>query len=144
VFDGRLVENFKLASGTFVAAGALRVAAVSAIGGVVSDAVVCGEGQAGVGLMLFLDAKACERLKNEEGATRTVRARDRRGPEPDERGGQGRRQGARALILDGAPDAASGELTDKGYINQAMARDRRPKELERLFAESPDASVFVF
>jgi feruloyl-CoA synthase len=62
VFDGRLVENFKLASGTFVAAGALRVAAVSAIGGVVADAVVCGEGQDGVGLMLFLDAKACERF----------------------------------------------------------------------------------
>jgi feruloyl-CoA synthase len=59
VFDGRLVENFKLANGTFVAAGALRVAAVSAIAGAVSDAVVCGEGQDGVGLMLFLDAKAC-------------------------------------------------------------------------------------
>jgi feruloyl-CoA synthase len=44
VFDGRLVENFKLANGTFVVAGALRVAAVSAIAGAVSDAVVCGEG----------------------------------------------------------------------------------------------------
>ena len=50
----------------------------------------------------------------------------------------------RALILDGAPDAASGELTDKGYINQAMARDRRPSELARLFAEAPDDGVMVF
>ncbi|MFY8210187.1 MAG: hypothetical protein ACOVOE_12830, partial [Caulobacter sp.] len=49
-----------------------------------------------------------------------------------------------ALILDGAPDAASGELTDKGYINQALARDRRPKELARLFAEAPDAGVMLF
>jgi feruloyl-CoA synthase len=141
VFDGRLVENFKLASGTFVAAGALRVAAVSAIGGVVSDAVVCGEGQEGVGLMLFVDAKAAERLGDAdavrgaivEGLTRMNAAA---------KGGGGRI--ARALILDGAPDAASGELTDKGYINQALARARRPKELARLFADSPDAGVMVF
>jgi len=51
---------------------------------------------------------------------------------------------ARALILDGGPDAASGELTDKGYINQALARDRRPVELARLFAEEPDDGVMVF
>jgi len=146
VFDGRLVENFKLASGTFVAAGALRVAAVSAIGGVVSDAVVCGEGQDGVGLMLFLDAKACERLKNErEGGEATVRAAIVDGlsrMNAAAKGGGGKV--LRALILDGAPDAASGELTDKGYINQAMARDRRPSELARLFAESPDAGVICF
>ena len=51
---------------------------------------------------------------------------------------------ARALILDGAPDAASGELTDKGYINQAMARDRRPGEVARLFAAPPDSDVLTF
>lgn len=138
VFDGRLVENFKLASGTFVAAGALRVSAVSAIGGVVSDAVVCGEGQDGVGLMLFLDAKACERLGNSE----AVRAKIVEGlgrMNASAKGGGGKVK--RALILEGAPDAASGELTDKGYINQALARDRRPAELARLFADQPDDGV---
>lgn len=141
VFDGRLVENFKLASGTFVAAGALRVAAVSAIGGVVSDAVVCGEGQEGVGLMLFVDAKAAERLGDAE-AVRAAIVEGLARMNASAKGGGGRI--ARALILDGAPDAASGELTDKGYINQALARDRRPKELERLFADNPDAGVMVF
>ncbi|OYX04162.1 MAG: feruloyl-CoA synthase [Caulobacter vibrioides] len=141
VFDGRLVENFKLASGTFVAAGALRVAAVSAIGGVVSDAVVCGEGQEGVGLMLFLDAKAAERLGSAE-AVRAAIVEGLSRMNAAAKGGGGRI--ARALILDGAPDAASGELTDKGYINQALARDRRPKELARLFAEAPDEGVMVF
>jgi feruloyl-CoA synthase len=141
VFDGRLVENFKLASGTFVAAGALRVAAVSAIAGAVSDAVVCGEGREGVGLMLFLDPKACLRIGDPE----AVRAAIRSGLERLNgiaRGGGGKV--ARALVLDGAPDAASGELTDKGYINQAMARDRRPAELARLFADEPDDGVMVF
>jgi feruloyl-CoA synthase len=139
VFDGRLVENFKLASGAFVAAGALRVAAVSAIGGLVSDAIVCGEGQAGVGLMLFLDAKACEAFGAE--APTAIAERLRRF-NLDAKGGTGKI--ARALILDGAPDAASGELTDKGYINQALARDRRSEQLARLFAETPDAGVMRF
>jgi feruloyl-CoA synthase len=141
VFDGRLVENFKLASGTFVAAGALRVAAVSAIGGVVSDAVVCGEGQDGVGLMLFLDAKACERLGDEAAVTAAI-AEGLSRLNAAAKGGGGKV--LRALILEGAPNAASGELTDKGYINQALARDRRPTELARLFAENPDAEVMRF
>lgn len=141
VFDGRLVENFKLASGAFVAAGALRVAAVSAIGGLVSDAIVCGEGREGVGLMLFLDAKACEPL-GDRGAVRSAVADGLRRFNLDAKGGTGRI--ARALILDGAPDAASGELTDKGYINQALARERRPTQLARLFAEAPDAEIIVF
>ena len=40
-------------------------------------------------------------------------------------------------------DDLNGELTDKGYINQALARERRPVELERLFAESPDEEILV-
>lgn len=140
MFDGRLVENFKLASGTFVAAGALRVAAVSAIGGAVSDAVVCGEGQEGVGLMLFLDPAGAAKLGSPE-AVRAAIAEGLSRMNAAARGGGGKV--ARALILDGAPDAASGELTDKGYINQAMARDRRPTELARLFAAQPDEGVMV-
>ncbi|MFA7263195.1 MAG: feruloyl-CoA synthase, partial [Caulobacter sp.] len=141
MFDGRLVENFKLASGTFVAAGALRVTAVSAIGGAVSDAVVCGEGREGVGLMLFLDPGFNARHPDPA----EVRAVIRAGLEKMNaaaKGGGGKV--LRALILEGAPDAASGELTDKGYINQALARDRRPTELARLFATTPDDGVMVF
>ena len=140
MFDGRLVENFKLASGTFVAAGALRVAAVSAIGGVVSDAVVCGEGQDGVGLMLFVDPTAAARL-GDDAAVRTAIVE---GLERLNAAAKGGGKVSRVLILDGAPDAASGELTDKGYINQALARDRRPAQLARLFADRPDTDVMIF
>ncbi|WP_299017575.1 feruloyl-CoA synthase [uncultured Caulobacter sp.] len=140
VFDGRLVENFKLASGAFVAAGALRVAVVSALGGLVADAIVCGEGREGIGLMLFLDAKACGGLGDAAAVRAAIRER-LAAYNQQAKGGTGRI--ARVLILDGAPDAASGELTDKGYINQALARERRPVELERLFAESPDEEILV-
>ncbi|MDP1632347.1 MAG: AMP-binding protein [Caulobacter sp.] len=141
MFDGRLVENFKLASGTFVAAGALRVAAVSAIGGAALDAVVCGEGQDGVGLMLFLDPAFNARHPDPAQVREAIRSGLAK-MNAAAKGGGGRV--ARALILEGVPDAASGELTDKGYINQALARDRRPAELTRLFADTPDDGVMVF
>ncbi len=141
IFDGRLVENFKLSSGTFVAAGALRVAAVSAIGGAASDAVVCGEGEDGVGLLVFRNEPYCERL----GSDAAVREQVRAGLEKlnaEAKGGGGRV--ARALILTGQPDAASGEITDKGYINQALARERRAGDVARLFAAQPGPDVLTF
>ena len=141
IFDGRLVENFKLASGTFVAAGALRVTAVSAMGGAASDAIVCGEGQDGVGLLIFLDPPHVASLGGEAAAREQIAAGLAR-MNAEAKSGGGRI--ARALILDGPPDPASGEITDKGYINQAMARGRRPAELARLFAGTPDADILVF
>jgi feruloyl-CoA synthase len=140
VFDGRLSENFKLATGVFVNAGALRIAALSALGGLASDAVVCGEGRSGVGLLLFLNHRFCADLSEAalrqaiaEGLNRANR----------EAGGLGGKI-VRALALDDMPHAPSGEVTDKGYINQTLARARRAADIERLFADPPgDGVVFV-
>ena len=136
VFDGRLSENFKLASGTFVAVGDLRIGAVGAIGGAVTDAVVCGEGHDAVGLLLYpnprmspFDIEAAVRA----GLT-AFNARTRSS------GGRV----ARALVLPDAPDAAGGEITDKGYIAQALARQRRADAIQRLFADPPSSDVMVF
>jgi feruloyl-CoA synthase len=101
--------------------------------------VVCGEGRDGVGLMLFVDPAARQRL-GAEGLKSEIEAGLRR-MAAQAKGGGGKV--ARALILPGAPDPLSGELTDKGYINQALARARRPAELERLFSTTPDADVVV-
>ena len=141
VFDGRLVENFKLASGTFVAAGSLRITAISAVGGAVADAVVCGEGKDGVGLLLFLNAPFCARLGDADAVREAVRTGLQR-MNADARGGGGKV--ARAIILPGAPDPLSGEITDKGYINQALSRQQRATDVERLFAVTPDDDVLTF
>ena len=141
VFDGRLVENFKLASGTFVAAGSLRIAAVSAIGGAVSDAVVCGEGQAGVGLLLFLNGPYCAQL-GDDAAVRDAIWAGLEKMNAQAKGGGGKI--ARAIILADAPDPISGEITDKGYINQALSRQIRAASVERLFVDHPDADVLCF
>jgi feruloyl-CoA synthase len=135
LFDGRLSENFKLSSGTFVTVGALRVAAISAIGGAAADAVVCGEGHGAVGLLIFL---------NPNHATGDARAAVRAGLERLNAGASGGGgKVARALILEGHPDLHSGEITDKGYINQTLARQRRAGDVTRLFATPADKEVIV-
>ena len=50
---------------------------------------------------------------------------------------------ARVLLLADAPSIDANEITDKGYINQRLALERRKAEVERLFAASPDADVIV-
>jgi feruloyl-CoA synthase len=136
IFDGRLSENFKLASGTFVAVGDLRIGAVSAIGGAVTDAVVCGEGEASVGLLLYPNPRLS--LGAVEGAVRAGLEAFNAAA----RGSGGRV--ARALVLATAPDAASGEITDKGYIAQALARQRRAGDILRLYADPAPSDVMVF
>ena len=61
-FDGRTVEEFKLVSGTWVSTGSVRVAAVAASGGVLSDAIVCGLNREEIGLLGFLNEAYCQRL----------------------------------------------------------------------------------
>ena len=135
IFDGRLSENFKLASGTFVGVGELRIAAIGAIGGAVTDAVVCGEGEEGVGLLLYpnptLPRADVEAAVRDGLAKFNARAK-----------GAGGRI-ARALVLDTGPDAAHGEITDKGYIAQALARTLRAADIVRLFADPPPPDVIV-
>jgi feruloyl-CoA synthase len=136
VFDGRLAENFKLASGTFVGVGDLRIGAVSAIGGAVTDAVVCGEGREAVGLLLYPNP-TLSRPAVEAAVRAGIEAFNSRA-----KGAGGRV--SRALVLPGAPDNRSGEITDKGYIAQALARSQRADSVARLFADPPPSDVMVF
>ncbi|HEX5380300.1 MAG TPA: feruloyl-CoA synthase, partial [Phenylobacterium sp.] len=128
--------NFKLASGTFVSVGELRIGAIGAIGDAVTDAVVCGEGRENVGLMFYprpgvpaADIEAAVRAGVERFNAQA-------------KGSGGRI--ARALVLDSPPSADAGEITDKGYIAQSLARAMRAADVERLFAEPAPAGVMAF
>src|SRR5262249_10736389 len=68
VFDGRVVEDFKLLSGTFVLVGTLRAAAIAAASPVLQDAVICGQDRAYIGLLGFPNIAACRQLAGEAGA----------------------------------------------------------------------------
>jgi feruloyl-CoA synthase len=134
-FDGRLSENFKLASGTFVSVGDLRIVAVGAVGDAVTDAVVCGEGREAVGL-LFYPKPGMDQAEIAD-AVRVGLERLNAGAK-----GSGGKV-VRALVLDSAPDANAGEITDKGYIAQSLARALRAEAEARLFAEPAGPDVIV-
>lgn len=136
VFDGRLSENFKLASGSFVMVGDLRISALNAIGGAVTDAVVCGENRESVGLLLYPNP-TMPRGEIEAAVRAGLTAFNARA-----KGSAGRV--ARALVLPDAPDANSGEITDKGYIAQSLARTRRADAVQALFADPAPSDVMVF
>ncbi len=135
-FDGRLSENFKLASGTFVSVGELRISAVGAVGDPVTDAVVCGEGQENVGL-LFYPKPGFDHA--------VIEAAVRAGVERHNAAARGSGgKVVRALVLDSPPDANAGEITDKGYIAQSLARNLRAQAVAELFAQAPGPSVMEF
>jgi len=140
VFDGRLSENFKLASGTFVMVGDLRITALNAVGGAVTDAIVCGENQDSVGL-LFYPNPTMPRAEIEAAVAAGLAAFNARAQGAGKGGASGRI--SRAMVLPDGPDAASGEITDKGYIAQSLARARRAEAVSRLFADPPSSDVMV-
>lgn len=136
IFDGRISENFKLVSGTFVPVGELRLAAIGSIGDAVTDAVVCGEGQGSVGLLIYpnptLDRDAILAAVRDGLNAYNARAKGSGG------------KVARALVLPDAPDGGAGEITDKGYISQSVARTLRADDVKRLFADPAPTDVMVF
>ncbi len=133
VFDGRLAENFKLSSGTWVAVGALRVGCIAACDPLVADAVVAGHDRDYVALILF-----CGRPLDGDG-----RARVRAALAAHNRDGGSSARVLRAVVADDPPSIDAGEITDKGYLNQRAILERRAALVERLYAERPDGDVIV-
>jgi feruloyl-CoA synthase len=152
VFDGRIAEDFKLMSGTWVHVGALRVGVVSACAPTIADALVAGENRACVGLLAWLNPAGCaqstarqEQLSAGEWARHPhVREQIRRALENWNAAHTGVSQRVgRLLLLKDGPSIDAGEITDKGYINQRLALERRAAEVERLFADPADEDVIV-
>jgi feruloyl-CoA synthase len=147
-FDGRLTEDFKLTTGTWVHVGALRVGALAAASPALQDAVVAGENRSFIALLAWLNAAACRALVGTEqplpelARHPAVRAHVRAGLMRwnAEHPGSSERI-ARILLLSDAPSIDANEITDKGYINQRLALERRRAEVERLYAATPDADV---
>ncbi len=82
IFDGRVVEDFKLMSGTFVLVGTLRTTAIAAASPVLQDAVICGQDREYVGLLGFPNLAACRRARRRRGreaAGRRASGASRRG-----------------------------------------------------------------
>lgn len=146
-FNGRLSENFKLSSGTWVDVGALRLKLLDTLAPLILDAVICGENRQDVRALVwprpaaiaaFLgrddwadDAASCVRLEaalgerlaaftSARGSSSTVTA---------------------LLILSTPPSAREGEVNDKGYINQRRCLETRAGDVATLYATDTAKTV---
>jgi len=153
VFDGRIGENFKLSSGTWVTVGALRVAVIAAAAPVIEDAVIAGHDRDSIGLLVFPSLAGCRGLCPEIGADAPfvalvrepkVRAALQAGLARHNKGAGGSSHlVARAIFLTEPPSIDRGEITDKGYINQRAVLKERAEAVEALYAEPPGADVIA-
>jgi feruloyl-CoA synthase len=135
-FDGRVAEDFKLMSGTWVSVGTLRLRAISALSPLAADVVVTGHDREEVGLLVF-PSPAAAAMSGEEKSRRL-----REGLVAMATAGGGSSQTpTRALLLAEPPSADAGEITDKGYINQRAVLARRASDVLALYSPVKDAQV---
>jgi feruloyl-CoA synthase len=133
-FDGRIAEDFKLATGTWVHVGAVRVKLIAAANPLIQDAVITGHDRDEVGALVFLNPAACAGLPPEalrEGLMRTLRALAQ---EPGSS-----THPVRLLIMNEPPSIDANEITDKGYMNQRAVLERRAALVEKLYGDAPEA-----
>jgi long-subunit acyl-CoA synthetase (AMP-forming) len=153
VFDGRVAEDFKLSTGTWVSVGALRVRLIAACDPLVQDAVITGHDRTEPGALVFLNPVAARALCPDApadaspadlGARPEVRARiaaalARLAAES----AASSMHPARVLVAAEPPSIDANEITDKGYINQGAVLDRRAALVERLYAEPAASDVIL-
>ncbi len=151
LFDGRITENFKLSTGTWVHVGAVRLAAIAACAPVIEDCVITGHDRDEIGALVFPSIAGCRSLCPDLPPDAPVQALIA-APAVREALAQGLRRlkdesiGSsmhieRALLLADPPTIDSNEITDKGYINQRGVLKNRAALVEQLHADPPSAAV---
>ncbi len=144
LFDGRVTEDFKLTSGTWVSVGTLRVRGLEALAPLADDIVVTGHNRAAPGFLVFPNAAACRAAAGLAGTAPITEALNHPAVVARVRdglamlratGGGSSAYAARALLMNEPPCVDAGEITDKGYINQAAVLTRRAALVETLYSD---------
>ncbi len=150
-FDGRIAENFKLSSGTWVHAGALRSAAVAAFSPLALDVIIAGSGRSFVSALVFPDVGKCRALDAGLPAGATVaevlaspRVIQRFQQMLDVLAASGTGTAHRIVRVSVEADPATldtGEMTAKSALSASAVLRRRTAAVDKLFAEAPDPGV---
>jgi feruloyl-CoA synthase len=144
VFDGRVTEDFKLDSGTWVSVGTLRAQAVSAASPVIFDCVVCGQDKPFVALLAWPNVQAAMQLTSKSNIDEILAdpklrdfVRDKFAAHNKAQTGTSSRV-KRVLLMAEPPSIDGHEITDKGYVNQRATLERRKALVDRLYAGGPE------
>jgi feruloyl-CoA synthase len=151
-FDGRIAEDFKLASGTWVSVGPLRARFIAACAPLVRDVVIAGINRDEISALVILDLDGCRlinpALPADDLATSAsdplIREafRDRLTKFLATATGSSTRI-TRAVLIDTPLSIDRGEVTDKGSINQRAVLEHRAALIEELYSAKPAATVIM-
>lgn len=148
IFDGRVGEDFKLSSGTWVSVGTLRPDFVAACSPLIADAVICGQDRDYIAALVWPSAAAlAEHVAQagdpQEGMTGFCRALASRAKEfnMSEKGSS--RRIRRLVLLTDPPSIDAGEITDKGYVNQRLVQARRAGLVQSAYLDPPAEGVLI-
>jgi feruloyl-CoA synthase len=135
VFDGRVAEDFKLSTGTWVNVGAVRIKLIAAADPLIQDAVITGHDRDQVGALVFLSpgTKDMSQQPLEARLAGVLK-------ELAQQGGSSTYP-ARLLVMTEPPSIDANEITDKGYMNQRAVLERRAALVEKLYAGGADVIV---
>jgi feruloyl-CoA synthase len=152
LFDGRIAEDFKLATGTWVSVGPLRAAFIARCAPFVKDVVIAGVDRDFISVLIFPDLDACRRLAPDLANASAVEIVAHESLRREFRflldslakaaTGSSNRV-VRALLLDTPPSLDVGEVTDKGSINQRMVLRHRAALVQELYASTPSPRVIA-
>ncbi|MEO1475514.1 MAG: AMP-binding protein, partial [Pseudomonadota bacterium] len=143
IFDGRVGEDFKLSSGTWVSVGVLRPDFVAACSPLIFDAVIAGQDKNYASALVWPSPAITEQYVKDAGgdmasafgklaADLKEKAAAFNAGEP----GSSRRL-KRLFIMTEPPSIDAGEITDKGYVNQRCVIDRRADLVNALYTDPP-------
>jgi feruloyl-CoA synthase len=127
LFRGRIAEDFKLATGTWVNVGPLRAKFLEHFAPLVRDVVITGHDRDELGALIFPSGKT-----NPDELRARLRTMESTGSS---------NRIARALVLEEPPSLDAGEMTDKGSINQRAVLSRRAELVEELYRDPPGERI---
>ena len=152
VFDGRLAEDFKLSTGTWVSVGPLRARILAAAAGLVQDVVITGHDREFAGALVFPNLAVCRDVAGlpPEVPPANVLAHPAVARRFQEAFATLAREStgsstfvARAIVLDQPPSLDAREIPDKGSINQKVVLQQRAALVEEIYAAAPSARVLI-
>lgn len=152
VFDGRIAEDFKLASGTWVSVGPLRALLIAALSPLVQDVVIAGLDQDYLTAIFIPDLAACSRELGLEhdlafaDAAADLSLLDKLKSLLEQHAARYPASSMairRASLIPSAPSLDHGEITDKGSINQRAVLQRRADQVSSMYATKPPPGVIV-
>jgi feruloyl-CoA synthase len=153
LFDGRIAEDFKLATGTWVNLGPVRAGLIDHFAPYVRDVVLAGPDRDNIAALVLPDIEACRRLAPDLGADASVQAilADARVVKEFEfllrtlaaKSTGSSNRVCRAILLSDPPSLDAGEMTDKGSINQRAVLKHRAELVDALYMRPKPAQVLA-